>query len=215
MTSPVSSRVGVGPPRTASDGGEPEEAGSKDGVVLVVDDDVDFAETAQFCLRDEWDVRLAHDGREAIERYGPHVDVVLLDRRMPVMAGDEALERLRDMEGSARIAMMTAVNADWDVVEMDFDMYLTKPLGQSDLREAVEELFSRAQYAREMRALFSLSSKLALLRSRYPEEQLEDDHRYRRLEDEFERLQRETRAEVGSLDDDEFREMLQVVEDAP
>jgi len=201
------------------DGGSTDEAespsGDSDGVVLVVDDDEEFAETVALYLDTTWDVRLAHDGDEAVEAFGPHVDVVLLDRRMPTMSGDEALPELREQDGEARIAMMTAVDPDLDIADMDFDMYLTKPIGRDELLGAVDDLQSRTTYARELQALFSLSSKLGVLNARYSMDELEDDERYQRLQTEFARLHEQSHDELRSLNPKEFEELLQVIDESP
>lgn len=205
-------------PTLVCDGGaesDARETSERSGVVLVADDDVAFAEAVELWLSREWEVVLATDGHETVEKYGPHVDVVLLDRRMPTMSGDEALPKLRAQEGEARIAMMTAVDPDWDIVEMDFDMYLTKPLNQDELLGAVEKLFARAQYAREVQALFSLSSKIGTLQSRYSADELEADQRYQRLEDELDRLHGQSRSQLTGLDGDEFKELMQIVDETP
>jgi len=186
---------------------------TSDGVVLVVDDDKEFAETVKLWLERDWEVILAFDGDEVLEKYGPHVDVVLLDRRMPTMSGDEALEKLREQEGDARIAMVTAVDPGWDIVEMDFDTYVSKPVGEDEIRETVRTLFSRAQYAREIQALFALSSKLAMLESRDTAEELDDDERYHRMEDELDRLRHQSQDKLAELEGEEFEEVLQIIED--
>lgn len=208
-----------GPPRQwalVSDGGADTGSGPSqvdNGVVLVVDDDEEFAETVKLWLEREWNVILASDGDEAVEQYGPHVDVVLLDRRMPTMPGDEALRKIREQEGDARIAMVTAVDPRWDIVEMDFDTYLTKPVGEDEITDTVHELFSRAQYAREIQSLFALSSKIGMLQSQYPSEELDGDDRYQRLEDEFDRVHQQSQTKLADLDGDEFEEILQLVEE--
>lgn len=190
------------------DGASADDTG---GTILIVDDDEAFAETVELWLADEWDTILAHDGDEAAEKFGPHVDVVLLDRRMPTVAGDEALKRIREQEGAARIAMMTAVDPDWDIVDMDFDMYLEKPLGRDDVFAAVDQLFTRAKYARELQALFSLSTKLGMLRASYDEEELEEDERFQELQAEFDRLHEKSQDRLGELNSDDFRELMQLI----
>ncbi|WP_435359355.1 response regulator [Haloarchaeobius sp. DFWS5] len=128
--------------------------------VLVAEDDEDLAETYDFWLRDEYDVRVATDGEEALETYGDEVDVVLLDRRMPVMAGDETLDRLKEKDPAVRVAMVTAVEPSVDIVEMRFDDYLVKPVGRDQIRDTVEELLVLASLDEEIRSYYSLQSTL-------------------------------------------------------
>jgi CheY-like chemotaxis protein len=66
-------------------------------VVLVVDDDEDLAETCEYWLEaGQYEARVANSGEEALKVVDETVDVVLLDRRMPTLSGDEVLAELRD-----------------------------------------------------------------------------------------------------------------------
>ena len=111
--------------------------------VLVVDDEEAFAESAALWLEDDYQVRVATDGEAAIEKYDRGVDAVLLDRRMPGLSGDEVLDRLDDAHGDAGIAMMSAVEPDYDVVEMPFDSYLRKPVAKDDIQAATGRSIDR------------------------------------------------------------------------
>jgi CheY-like chemotaxis protein len=46
-------------------------------------------------------VRTAYGGHEALEELSDDVDVILLDRRMPGLSGDEVLEEVRDFAALA------------------------------------------------------------------------------------------------------------------
>jgi CheY-like chemotaxis protein len=66
--------------------------------ILVVDDDPELRETLQDILEMEgWPVRLASNGREALEvlRELGRPCLILLDMMMPVMTGEEFLEHVR------------------------------------------------------------------------------------------------------------------------
>jgi two-component system chemotaxis response regulator CheY len=66
--------------------------------ILVVDDDPDLRETMQDILEMEgWTVRLASNGKEALEvlrQFGKPC-LILLDMMMPVMTGEEFLEHVQ------------------------------------------------------------------------------------------------------------------------
>jgi CheY-like chemotaxis protein len=167
--------------------------------VLVVDDEEAFAESAALWLEDEYDVRVATDGEAAIEKYGPDVDAVLLDRRMPGLSGDEVLDRLDDAPGDAGIAMMSAVEPDYDVVEMPFDSYLRKPVAKEDIQETTEKLVRRANYPRQLRELFALVATIEALGERYPRHELESDERHQELVDELESMAAAVTADISTL----------------
>jgi len=180
--------------------------------VLVVDDEPEFADSVALWLRDHWDVRVAYDGEEAVEAYGPEVDAVLLDRRMPRLSGDEVLAEIRAQPGESGVGMMTAVQPDWDVVEMEFDLYLKKPVRKEEVIEATQKLLSRAEYARELQALFALSAKVGALRARYDADELADDERFERLQAELERVKAQANERLAELDPEEFEEIMSVVD---
>ena len=79
---------------------EPTDDGHTNGgdsetqtTVLVVEDDADLAALYAEWLADDYDVRVAHSGKEALSVLADvDVDVALLDRRMGTISGDEVLE---------------------------------------------------------------------------------------------------------------------------
>lgn len=140
-------------------------------VVLVVDDDEDLADTCRYWLDGErFAVETAYGGAEALCRLDETVDVVLLDRRMPNVTGDDVLEEIRERGLDCRVAMMTAVEPDTDIVEMPFDAYLVKPVSESEVKETVEELLVRSGFESGVREYFALESTEAALDSRDVEE---------------------------------------------
>jgi DNA-binding response OmpR family regulator len=134
-----------------------------DRTVLVVDDETSLADLYTTILETEYTVRTATSGSEALQKADDAVDVVLLDRRMPDMAGDEVLAELREQSLTAQVAMLTAVEPDVDIVEMPFDDYKVKPVDRSDLLGLVETLLERATYDEHSQEFFSLASKKASL----------------------------------------------------
>ncbi|ELY99049.1 response regulator receiver protein [Natrialba chahannaoensis JCM 10990] len=150
--------------------------------VLIVEDEPDLANLYTVWLGDEYDTRMASNGSEALELIDESVDVVLLDRRMPELSGDTVLETISERELDCSIAMVTAVEPDFDIVSMGFDDYLVKPVSKDELLQAVERLEVRATYDEELQELFTLAEKKALLDTEKTPEQLADSEAYERLE---------------------------------
>jgi DNA-binding response OmpR family regulator len=142
-------------PRTMSD--------TETATVLVVDDDEGLAELYKTFLASAYTVSTTTSGGEALEQVDATVDIVLLDRRMPGMTGDEVLAELRDRGLDCQVAMLTAVEPDADIVDMPFDDYKTKPVDQNDLVGLVEVLLKRSTYDEQSQQYFSLASKKAAL----------------------------------------------------
>src|SRR5512141_2070310 len=100
--------------------------------ILLVDDEVLFAQTLGAGLRDQgFEVRLAHDGREGYRlAKDPSFDVVVLDIMLPRMSGVEACRRLRAEDVATPILMLTArgaVSDETDSLDAGADDYLRKP----------------------------------------------------------------------------------------
>lgn len=156
--------------------------GERVTTVLVVDDQKDVADLYEAMLEEELDVRKAYSGKEALEKLDEDVDVVLLDRKMPGLSGDEVLEEIRGRGLDIRVAMVTAVLPDFDILEMGFDDYVVKPVRRQDLIDTVEKMVDRSSYDEQVREYFSMLSKRAALQEEKSEVELEENPEYQELE---------------------------------
>ncbi|GGC58675.1 HalX domain-containing protein [Haloferax sulfurifontis] len=172
-------------------------------LVLIVEDEPDLADLYATWLRNDYSVRVAYGGREALDKLDDEVDVVLLDRRMPDLSGDEALSEIRDRGFECRVAMVTAVEPDFDIIAMGFDDYLVKPVSREALTETVSNLILRNAYDVGIQDLFSLASKKALLESEKDEAALEENEEYQRLTARLTELRHELDETLGQLDETE------------
>jgi len=173
--------------------------------VLIVEDETDLADLYAIYLSDVYDVQTANDGDAALELVGEDTDVVLLDRRMPDMTGDEVLAEIRSRGIDCRVAMITAVEPDLDIVEMAFDDYLVKPVTREDLHGLVEVLLRRAGYDARAQEFFRLASKKAALEST-PDVSVEEESEYQELTRRMEELREDLNETLSELTDDDFRQ---------
>jgi DNA-binding response OmpR family regulator len=178
--------------------------------VLVVEDEPELAEIYAFQLSDEYDVLTATGGQEALDLLDEvgAVDVALLDRRMPSLSGDEVLAELRDRGHDCRVAIVTAVDPDVDIVDMPFDAYLTKPVTGEALHETVDRLLLLERYDETVREQFALAEKRAALEAAHDPDELADRAEYRRLVERLERAERRATDVVTELDPETFRAAL-------
>ncbi|ELY44420.1 HalX domain-containing protein [Natronorubrum sulfidifaciens] len=149
--------------------------------ILVVDDEARLADLFAAWLETEWVVDTAYDGDAALEKMDDSVEVVLLDRRMPGLSGDQVLTKIRDTGYDSRVVMVTAVDPDFDIIEMGFDDYLVKPVSKDELIEIVAEVAGRSEYESDIREYYALVSKKALLESEKIEHELADNDEYQQL----------------------------------
>jgi len=120
--------------------------------VLVVEDERLLADTITVGLRKHaMAVDVAYDGDAALERLAVNdYDVVVLDRHLPVVSGDQVCRTLVESGGQPRILMLTAATAVKERVAglgLGADDYLTKPFAFAELIARVQALARRARPA--------------------------------------------------------------------
>ena len=180
--------------------------------VLVVEDEHALIELYVRWLEDEYTVLTADGGEAALEQFDDAIDVVLLDRLMPGMSGDEVLQAIRDHIANCKVAMVTAVEPDFDVISMGFDDYLTKPVERDELLRTIQRLLSRSQFDEIEQELYALSSKQAALRSSKPKEELEENKEFIELQGRINELRAELDTTLPEMNDDEFVAMVRDIE---
>lgn len=118
--------------------------------VLLVEDHAKLATTVARGLRQQgMAVDLAFDGQEALERLAgtaPY-DVVVLDRELPGVHGDEVCRQIVAGPGNCRVLMLTAARSVSDKVEglgLGADDYLPKPFAFAELVARIQALGRRA-----------------------------------------------------------------------
>lgn len=101
--------------------------------------------------RERMAVDVAVDGAEALEKADLNsYDVVVLDRDLPRVHGDEVCRLLVARESSPRILMLTAAREIDDVVgglQLGADDYLSKPFAMAELVARVRSLARRPESA--------------------------------------------------------------------
>jgi len=189
----------------ANDGQEGSGPPDEGLEVLVVDDESRLADLFAAWLDAEYEVEAAYDGESALELMSESVQVVLLDRRMPGLSGDEVLEEIRDRGYECSVVMVTAVDPDFDIIEMGFDDYLAKPVSKDELMDVVENVQSRSSYESDIQEYYALVSKKSLLESEKSERELEDNDEYQDLSERVDELRgRVDEAVDGMQDHDDF-----------
>jgi DNA-binding response OmpR family regulator len=120
--------------------------------ILVVEDEKILADAvAEWLRREAFAVDTVYDGDAALERLGVNdYDVVVLDRDLPVVHGDEVCRAIVESDSPARVLMLTAAAGVRDRVAglgLGADDYLTKPFAFAELSARVHALGRRARPA--------------------------------------------------------------------
>ncbi|NUO55225.1 MAG: response regulator transcription factor [Hamadaea sp.] len=120
--------------------------------ILVVEDERLLAEAIAEWLRDDAHaVDVALDGEAALDRLSVNdYDVVVLDRDLPKVHGDDVCREVVASESAARVLMLTAAAEIGDRVNglsLGADDYLPKPFAFAELAARVQALGRRARPA--------------------------------------------------------------------
>lgn len=120
--------------------------------VLVIEDEAVLADAIAAGLRRRtMAVDIAYDGASGLERaLVNEYDVIVLDRGLPLLSGDQVCAELSTTGRLARILMLTAASAVADRVnglQLGADDYLSKPFAFAELVARVQALGRRSQAA--------------------------------------------------------------------
>ena len=116
--------------------------------ILLLEDDIQLSDTVkQFLELKGYEVYAAYDGIQAEETaYEKHIDLMLLDVKVPNISGFEFLKQLRSEGKETPAIFITSLNSVEDV-EKGFDLgcddYIRKPFALKELSVRVDSLLKR------------------------------------------------------------------------
>ena len=126
---------------------EEEEEAHKCNILIAEDEEINFL-FLEILLKNEVDLYCsivhAKNGEEAVAicRKNPEIDFVLMDLKMPVMDGFEAIKLIKEFRPELPIVAQTAFSSAEDkerVFAAGFNDFLSKPISQEALREVINK----------------------------------------------------------------------------
>jgi two-component system response regulator AdeR len=169
--------------------------------VLIVEDERHLADLYAEYLADQYDVRTAYGGQEAIDELDATVDLVLLDRRMPVVSGNEVLATIEERGLDVQVAMVTAIDPDFDIIDLGVDDYVVKPVSKGTLRNVVDRLETISEYNEQRRKLTAKKLKRNVLEVEKTRPELANSERFSELEAEIEEIEAQVEELAESLEE--------------
>ena len=124
------------------------EAGGRPLRVLVVEDEDMVREVISYYLaEDQHEVTLASNGREGLDKFrGGEFDLVLTDRSMPEMNGDQLAAAIKSLKPAQRLILLTGfgdlMNSAGERPD-GVDLVVGKPFTMTTLREAIATIRQR------------------------------------------------------------------------
>jgi PAS domain S-box-containing protein len=176
--------------------------------ILVVDDEMGPRESLRMLLKPAHEIRTADSAKAALQGLAEfHPDLVILDIKMPEVDGLEVLRRIKRVDPSIEVVMITAY-ASLETVKLALSHgafeYLIKPFSRQDLEDVVRrallrrqtDLGHRDQVTRLVDEMRSLSAKTRELEEAARREAVEQSLRVTQLSI----LREIARTIVGQLD---------------
>jgi signal transduction histidine kinase len=154
---------------------EPPPQRKRKGTLLIVDDEEGPRQSLRVIFKDDYDLLMASDGATAIElAQNNKVDVAVCDIRMAGMSGIEVLERLKYVNPSLEVVMMTAFETA-DTMRQALRLracdYINKPFDIATMRAAVANAMQRRSLESE---IHNNSEKLQQLLSELQNQKIEE-----------------------------------------
>ncbi len=128
--------------------------GTRKRKIMIVDDELSVRQSLrEWFLEDGFEVETATDGNAALQKMnaGPF-DIIVIDLKMPGMDGISLQKRIREIDKSAAVVILTAYASVETAVEAlklgAFD-YVTKPVDPDDLSNLVRNILHQRELAEE------------------------------------------------------------------
>ena len=157
-----------------------------DPTVLILEDEEGLAALYEAWLSADYEIRTAYTATQARDAFDDRVDIALIDRRLPEASGDEILRWIREKDPDCRVAMVTAVSPDFDIIDLPLDEYLVKPTERDELIRTVEKLHDLRNYDEPVRRLYALIAKRTRLADGKSKIELETSEAYQKLQRDIE-----------------------------
>lgn len=119
-------------------------------ILIAEDDNINFLLFQKMMQHKNYKIIRAINGKEAVEACinDPNIDLVLMDIKMPIMNGFEALEQIRPIRPALPIIAQTAYSSSDDKIRIEeagFTGYITKPLNRDVLFELINKYLDKGQ----------------------------------------------------------------------
>lgn len=116
-------------------------------IMLIADDNRQITSILEeYAKKEGYEVKIAYDGRQALEAFEKHKpDVVLLDVMMPMIDGFEVCRRIRKVS-NVPVIMITARGEDFEKImglDIGADDYIVKPFSPAEVMARVRAVMRR------------------------------------------------------------------------
>jgi signal transduction histidine kinase/CheY-like chemotaxis protein len=123
---------------------------TEETILIAEDDNINFLLFQKMMQNKNFTIIRAINGQEAVDicLNNPNIELVLMDIKMPIMNGFEALEQIRPMRPNLPVIAQTAYSSSDDKIKIEeagFNGYITKPLNRDILFELINKYLDKDQ----------------------------------------------------------------------
>ena len=120
-----------------------ENLGMKKKILVAEDEEVNYFYINEVLEGSGFEILHAWDGKQAIELFKKErPDLILMDIKMPLVNGYEALKEIKQINPAVPVIAITAHALSGDkekALNAGFDSYLSKPVSEEKILEAITE----------------------------------------------------------------------------
>ena len=164
--------------------------------VLIADGERRLTDIYRHWLDREYVVSFVHDADAFRDRLDETVDVVVFDQGLPGASPADVSALVGAVDESCRSILVTADRPTLDLLDVESDAILRKPLSRELLCETIEIQLERYGEPMRDRERHALEERRSILEATYPPSLLDEDERYRGLLDRIARLSGDVGVEV-------------------
>ncbi len=154
----------------------PSASGARRRTLLIVDDEEGPRQSLRIVFKDDYNILLADNGGKAVDLVRQHsIDAAVLDIRMSGMSGVELLGKLKEIDPTIEVIMLTAyetIDTARQALRLGACDYLTKPFDISTMRTAIATAMERHTLSEEIR---SNNQKLRELQEELNNQKLQEE----------------------------------------
>ncbi len=115
--------------------------------ILVCEDDLHIAEMIHFVLKENFEVKVVHNGLDAIDLLEENsFNLIITDIVMPNVDGYELLDYLKDVGDKTPILILSSLNSETnqlDGYKYDIEDYIVKPFNAELFKSKIDKIMSR------------------------------------------------------------------------
>jgi CheY-like chemotaxis protein len=118
----------------------------KTRILVAEDEEVNFLYINEVLGMPDFDILHAWDGKQAVELFkNEQPDLIIMDIKMPIMNGYEALTKIKEIDKTIPIIALTAHALSGDrekALHAGFDAYLSKPVSEETILATVKQFIT-------------------------------------------------------------------------